>query len=121
MKKSTTIYNFYATINNRQYVFNCYAADTRSGFKHVCYCNGTTATAYYYNRTWESFRFESVIISCLNEMFWRGAKDFSKSKRGRTVKAFPTYQNKQTIAEKINNKDMSNTDIVYDPALVLID
>lgn len=44
--------------------FDCYVQNTRYGFRHVCTaCTGDYphASCAYYNRTWERFKFESVI------------------------------------------------------------
>ena len=48
-------------------IFYCRAENTRYGFRHVCdfrlpgNWNYTRAKCCYYNRTWESFRYESVL------------------------------------------------------------
>lgn len=44
------------------YTATCYAYDTRSGFAHHCDFSWIgSATAYYYNRTWESYPYQSVL------------------------------------------------------------
>jgi hypothetical protein len=50
----------------------CNSVNTRHGFRHDAklYVNNelhTKAKACYYNRTWESFEYESVIINLLNK------------------------------------------------------
>jgi len=53
--------------------FYCYSADTKHGFKHVCklYVNPNyqkyTATVYYYNRTWETYRYQTVMQKALKK------------------------------------------------------
>lgn len=48
-------------------VFYCHTENTRYGFRHVCdfrrpgEWNFTRAKCCYYNRTWESFRYASVL------------------------------------------------------------
>lgn len=64
---------FRAEVNGKNYTFTCYTQDTSYGFRHVC-CEGFSNTdnasyikndiiakATYYNRTWESFRYETVL------------------------------------------------------------
>ena len=47
--------------------------DTRSGFKHVTnmftndYGEGTN-TCYYYNRTWECYRYQTVMCGCVRNL-----------------------------------------------------
>lgn len=64
---------FRAEVNGRQFTFTCYGQDTSYGFRHICTegYNDTTeckwikgdiiAKACYYNRTWESFQYETVL------------------------------------------------------------
>ena len=64
---------FEAEVNGKKYTFTCYSQNTSYGFTHVCtegYNNTTErkwirsriiAKACYYNRTWESFQYETVL------------------------------------------------------------
>ena len=64
---------FRATVNGQDYTFTCYGQSTSYGFRHICTLgyNDTTecryvksdiiAKATYYNRTWESFKYETVL------------------------------------------------------------
>lgn len=64
---------FEAEVNGEKYIFTCYSQNTSYGFTHVCtrgYNNTTErkwikrdiiAKACYYNRTWESFQYETVL------------------------------------------------------------
>lgn len=59
---------------NKQYNIVCNSQSTRYGFKHTAtLCsNGfqvATAKQCYYNRTWESFEYETVILNILNANF----------------------------------------------------
>ena len=64
---------FRAEVNGKNYTFTCYSQGTSYGFRHIC-CEGfsnTTVARYvkddiiakatYYNRTWESFKYETVL------------------------------------------------------------
>lgn len=64
---------FEAEVNGKTYTFTCYTQSTSYGFRHICtegYNNTTecrwvkgdiVAKATYYNRTWERFRYETVL------------------------------------------------------------
>ena len=64
---------FTATVNGNTYVINCYTQDTNYGFRHVAflekgYYETQLAKACYYNRTWESFRYETVLKSAIEKL-----------------------------------------------------
>lgn len=59
-------------IDDMEVRFVCESADTRHGFKHVVHmfvdnfeeeCN----TAYYLNRTWESYRYQTAMLGCVSK------------------------------------------------------
>lgn len=57
------------TSNDITYI--CYITDRRDGFTHNCKIMHkgriiNTVKCYYYNRTWESYRFESVLKKAEN-------------------------------------------------------
>ena len=73
---------FRAEVNGIEFTFTCYGQSTSYGFRHICTLgyNDTTVARYvkddiiakacYYNRTWESFKYETVLrkgIENLNE------------------------------------------------------
>lgn len=56
------------------YQVNCRSEKTRYGFRHLCeltqnYNVLAKTKACYYNRTWESYEFQSVIHSAINAAF----------------------------------------------------
>lgn len=58
---------FKTTHNGNEYEFICEFGNTRNGFKHECrlFVNDrfeTSATCQYYNRTWESYDYQSVML-----------------------------------------------------------
>ena len=75
---------FRAEVNGKQYTFTCYGQGTSYGFRHICTegFNNTTNCSYikrdiiakacYYNRTWESFQYETVLR--------KGIENLSESK-----------------------------------------
>jgi hypothetical protein len=59
---------------NDKYLIICKSESTRYGFRHLASLmkNGyeiAKSKACYYNRTWECFEFESVIIELINKVF----------------------------------------------------
>jgi len=58
-------------INNHEIEFVCESRYTRSGFAHDCtlFVDGrytTKCTAHYLNRTWERYRYQSVMLGAVN-------------------------------------------------------
>lgn len=65
---------FSVNIAQDRFTFHCNARDTKSGFAHDCelylsnhdnYYKIACGTCYYYNRTWESWRFQSVCLQAV--------------------------------------------------------
>lgn len=81
---------FKANINGNEYEFICQFKNTRNGFKHECnlFINDrfeTSATCHYYNRTWESYNYQSVMlraVSILMEEHENFLKDVFKKENG---------------------------------------
>ena len=52
--------------------FVCWTENTRYGFRHLCHDiddeNAYTSKACYYNRTWESFEYESVLKKAIETL-----------------------------------------------------
>ncbi len=68
---------FQVTIDDLQFTFDCKSRSTRSGFAHDCVLRiantdkgvnvYTAVSACYCNRTWETYRYETVILKALNQ------------------------------------------------------
>jgi hypothetical protein len=60
---------------NRVYSIACEFQDDKDGFSHLATLlkNGASygeeTSAKYYNRTWEAFEFETVLLKCINDNF----------------------------------------------------
>jgi hypothetical protein len=59
---------------NKVYNIVCNSEGTRSGFRHIAvlHRNGfeiARAKCVYYNRTWECYQFESVLIKIIEDNF----------------------------------------------------
>lgn len=64
---------FKTTVYDEEYIFTCYTQNTDYGFRHICTYgyNNTDVCKYikddiiskatYYNRTWERFKYETVL------------------------------------------------------------
>lgn len=54
---------------DRRYSFYCKSQDTSYGFRHVCYDSrfNQVAKSCYYNRTWERFRYETVLTQAIEK------------------------------------------------------
>ena len=71
---------FRATVNGEEFTFTCYGQGTSYGFRHICTLgyNDTTVARYvkddiiakasYYNRTWESFKYETVLRRAIDNL-----------------------------------------------------
>lgn len=71
---------FRAEVNGEQFTFTCYGQGTSYGFRHICTLgfNDTTVAKYikdkiiakacYSNRTWESFKYETVLRKGINNL-----------------------------------------------------
>ena len=65
---------FAFTFNGKNYEARCSSRSTRNGFAHDCtvrdenYNEVSEATCHYLNRTWECYRFESVLHSAIYKM-----------------------------------------------------
>ena len=70
--------------NVREVEFICSARNTRNGFAHdaevfIGNCCMSKASAYYLNRTWEYFRYQTAMRKAVsNEIDWRYEHEKSK-------------------------------------------
>jgi hypothetical protein len=88
----------------------CNVYNNRSGFVHECRLESkktgeqTTAKAQYYNRTWESYHFESVIL--------KACESLPKKEREQAKKEFENYgqeKNKELDQKFENFKENFNS------------
>lgn len=69
---------FTAEVNGKEYVFTCYTQNTSYGFRHVCFRGDINYPQYaksdllskasYYNRTWECFRYQTVLREAIQKL-----------------------------------------------------
>ena len=65
--------NFYFETSDGTYSFYCSTEDTRYGFRHLCDVfklgeHVGEAVARYYNRTWESYQYQSVLLKAVDSI-----------------------------------------------------
>lgn len=110
------------TIDNREYEFVNSSRDTRSGFAHDCtlFCNGSELvknSCHYLNRTWECYRYQTVMKGAVRMLMDRVAhrretifrannniKRMTAEKReelNRLIENDPTYISYKKLYEKI--------------------
>lgn len=73
MVKQYDVRYFTAKVNGEEIGFRCYTTNTRYGFCHTAHLIGwkysiTDTKASYYNRTWERFKYESVLKSAIKKL-----------------------------------------------------
>ena len=69
--------SFKFEVNGKLYFFDCYTTHTWSGFCHRCRCwelSDKLGLISYYNRTWEKFDYESILIQHVNRYAPKGVK-----------------------------------------------
>jgi hypothetical protein len=67
---------FEAIADGRKFSFTCFGQDTSYGFRHVCFRGdeyfpqgeNPISKACYYNRTWECFQYETVLIEAIEKL-----------------------------------------------------
>jgi len=106
------ITHFESTINGRKYIIYCISDKTKNGFCHKAIMGDRFKKIDYHNRTWESFQFETVLRRLIEDVWSKDGVDYSKSKRGRKIKLIP--KNINEVLEKMDKRDTSNTDFIYD-------
>lgn len=67
-KRDTTVFDFKDIKNNDISVY-CWTTHVYDGFIHHAQLGETKATVKWYNRTWESFEYESAMRALFNKMF----------------------------------------------------
>jgi len=74
VKLNAKTYSYKLFSLDNEYSISCHTEDTRTGFRHIAVLlrNGVEVDrdkSVYYNRTWESYEYESVIHSLLTKHF----------------------------------------------------
>ena len=93
------------TVNGNVYQFINDSRNTRSGFAHdtTLFKNGEEigrATAIYYNRTWEYYRYQTVMKKCIGAIINEKEEDYiSTYKANNGIKRLTAEKRGQTMQE----------------------
>ena len=106
-------------VNNNEYVFINNFVSNRSGFRHETrlFKNDYEIGKYscqYYNRTWESYTYQSVMLGCVNSIIEERKRDFVDSyKRENNITRL--LKSKREIVEKefLELEDIKELQTVY--------
>lgn len=113
-------------INNDEFTFVNESESTRYGFRHICVMfindyHRTTIYHSYYNRTWESYTYQTVMLEAIQEVLDKiyenelqdykeqnGIKRLTAAKRKAFEDGFnnQTYKNLQEAYDKIKSENM---------------
>lgn len=58
---------FTATVGGQEIEFHCWTTNTRYGFCHTAECYGERTKQSWCNRTWERFRYETVLSDAIDK------------------------------------------------------
>ena len=110
------------TVNGNEYQFINDSRNTRSGFAHdtTLFKNGreySRATANYINRTWECYRYQTVMKRCISDIIDSGEEDFiTAHKRSNNIKRLTAekrdavirefYEQEITVCEKCGSENI---------------
>lgn len=67
-------------------IINCWSESTRYGFRHIAQMGAYEFKCCYYNRTWERFTFESVLLKALHFL--------NEHSNGVKIRSFQKYLDK---------------------------
>ena len=102
------------TVNNTEYQFINDSRNTRSGFAHdtALFKNDVMigkASAHYLNRTWESYRYQTVMIVCISDVIndkynefiadFKRANGISRLTKAKREEADKEFYNREDIKE----------------------
>lgn len=95
--------NFYFETSDGTYSFYCSTEDTRYGFRHLCDVfklgeHVGEAVARYYNRTWESYQYESVLLKAVDNIV-----GISDEARGQLI---DKIEHREDVREKKCNEEI---------------
>ena len=112
----------FQTIETKNYIAYCNVYNNRSGFVHECRLelktpvklkNGAllqaiTKKCQYYNRTWENWHFESVVLKCVDELPKKeqenARKEFEAYARGESAELTEKLENFQQNYAELTEK-----------------
>lgn len=107
-------------VGNNTYVFWVEYVDCRDGFSHTCelYKNGyriNSNRVHYLNRTWESYRFQSVMLGCVrNEMEYVLNSGLTQFKEQNGIKRLVKEKREKVVDAIKNSEEYAELQMLYD-------
>lgn len=107
-------------INNNEYLFTNEFASNRMGFRHITrlFKNDYEIGKYscqYYNRTWESYDYQSVMRGCINDIIDKALKLFISEYKEKNNVTRLTKEKRELVEKNFyNNEDIKELKQVYD-------
>ena len=106
-------------IGDNKYMFECEYVNSRDGFSHVCtlWHDGhaiSTNRVHYLNRTWEAYRFQSVMLGCV-----RNAQElildraFEQYKEANGIKRLVGKRRMEVIEATQNSREYKEMELLY--------
>lgn len=105
--------------NGRMYEFVNSSRNTRTGFAHdtTLFIDGRehgTATAIYYNRTWERYRYQTVMQRCIDDIIEANKKDYiAVYKADNGINRLTAEKREQVEKEFFKQKNIKELQKVY--------
>lgn len=98
-------------VNGHQYDFLCQSRGTRSGFAHDCFLlrdghEWSKASSYYLNRTWESYRFRTVMLNAIYRLIQERKNELEAKYRGEHEISRMTAKRKEEFLKSIEDDDV---------------
>lgn len=103
------------TIDEKEILFVCNSRNTRHGFAHDCElyindCYRGSASCFYLNRTWESYRYQSVMKKAVYTIIDVFRADFETEYKNRNGYKKLTKERREAMEEELKR---DNTYIFY--------
>ena len=108
------------TVNGNEYQFVNDSRNTRTGFAHdtTLFKNGKKigrATTIYYNRTWECYRYQTVMKKCISNIINEKEEDYiSAYKANNGIKRLTAEKRGQAMQEFYEQKNIKELLDVYE-------
>lgn len=106
-------------VNGREYQFVNDSRSTRNGFAHdttlfIDGCEYGRASCHYLNRTWESYRYQTVMKRCIDNLIEDNYKDYIASyKADNGIKRLTAEKREQIETEFYKQKEIKELQKVY--------
>ena len=76
MPKQEIVTFDFVDMNNNPIIVTCWTTHVYDGFIHHAQLDDTKAMVKWYNRTWESFQYQSVLRALFNKVYAAPERDY---------------------------------------------